>query len=66
MRIMINGQWKDDNEAASVADLLKGLSLDPLRVAVEINKRIVRRANYAATRLAENDQIEIVTLVGGG
>ena len=66
MRIMINGQWRDDDEAANVADLLKGLSLDPRRVAVELNKRIVRRANYAEARLAENDQLEIVTLVGGG
>lgn len=34
--------------------------------AVEVNKRLVRREAYASTHLADGDQVEIVTLVGGG
>ena len=66
MRIMVNGQWQDKSDAISVAELLGELALEPLRVAVELNKQIVPRANYAQTQLAEDDQLEIVTLVGGG
>ena len=66
MRIMVNGQWQDHAGAMSVADLLEKLSLEPLRVAVELNKQIVRRADYDGTQLAQDDQLEIVTLVGGG
>ena len=66
MRIMVNGQWRDHTDAMSVADLLETLSLEPLRVAVELNKQIVRRADYADKQLAQDDQLEIVTLVGGG
>ena len=34
--------------------------------AVELNKRLVRRPEYASTPLAAGDVVEIVTLVGGG
>ena len=66
MRIKVNGQWREQADALSVAELLTELSLEPRRVAVERNKQIVRRANYAETSLADNDELEIVTLVGGG
>ena len=66
MRIKVNGQWQDAEDELSVAALLESLSLEPRRVAVELNKQIVRRATYAETSLADNDEIEIVTLVGGG
>ena len=66
MRIKVNGQWQDTGDGLSVAWLLESLSLEPRRVAVELNKQIVRRATYAETSLADNDEIEIVTLVGGG
>ena len=66
MQITINGQPHQKPGPLSVAELLDEMSLDPRRVAVELNRRIVRRANYHATTLAENDELEIVTLVGGG
>jgi thiamine biosynthesis protein ThiS len=62
---MINGNWHDQ-DVTSVAELLRRLSLEPRRVAVELNKKIVRRAEFEKTKLAENDSLEIVTLVGGG
>ena len=66
MRIRINGEWQDRPGIETVAQLLESLSLAPLRVAVERNKMIVRRADFGATELADEDQLEIVTLVGGG
>ena len=50
----------------TVADLLAALSLDVRRVAVERNRLIVRRADFDTTALADGDELEIVTLVGGG
>jgi thiamine biosynthesis protein ThiS len=66
MQIIVNGQPRSERDGASVAELLAALSLEPRRVAVERNKRIVPRAQYAQTPLAEGDTLEIVTLVGGG
>ena len=66
MRICINGQWQDDCESSTVAALLETLKLEPRRVAVERNKLLVPRAQFGQTNLADNDVLEIVTLVGGG
>ena len=66
MRILVNGQYRDHDAGVTVARLLELLALEPRRVAVELNRRIVPRARYAATELADEDELEIVTLVGGG
>ncbi|HUT59220.1 MAG TPA: sulfur carrier protein ThiS [Phycisphaerae bacterium] len=66
MQIMVNGKWEQKAEALSVAGLLRELSLDSRRVAVELNRGILPRAQYAGTVLNDQDQLEIVTLVGGG
>jgi len=66
MRILVNGQVREHDKALTLAELLEALSLEPRRVAVELNKAIVPRARYALTQLADQDELEIVTLVGGG
>ncbi len=66
MRITVNGEAQEHDEATTLAQLLEAMSLEPRRVAVELNRRIVPRARYAATQLADADCLEIVTLVGGG
>jgi hypothetical protein len=40
--------------------------LPPARIAIELNKLVVRRDKWAQTTLAEGDRIEIVHFVGGG
>ena len=66
MRLTINGEAREVQDAADVAGLVAALSLDPRKVAVERNLEIVPRSLYAATRLAEGDRIEIVHFIGGG
>lgn len=66
MEITINGQSHTLAESASLADLLLKLELEPRRVAVERNKQLVPRGQFALTALAAGDVLEIVSLVGGG
>ena len=66
MRVCVNGEARSLGQGATLADLIGILGLKPRRIAVERNQRIVRRARYARTLLADDDKIEIVTLVGGG
>ena len=66
MRLRINGDNKELADGLTVAQLLDELSLEPTRVAIERNKQLVRRATFAETALADGDELEIVTLVGGG
>ena len=66
MLIQVNGQPQDLPEAVTVAMLLERMGIDARRAAVEVNRRLVRRAAHGQTMLAAGDAVEIVTLVGGG
>jgi sulfur carrier protein len=46
--------------------LLDRLNMRRGRVAVEINRRIVPKAQYDATIVRAGDHVEIVNFVGGG
>jgi thiazole synthase len=65
-RLTVNQEPKQYPAPLSVADLLRELRLDPLRVAVEVNRDVVPRARHADHSLDDGDAVEIVTLVGGG
>ena len=65
MRIQVNGDQREV-AASTILDLVKVLSLDPRKVAVERNLEIVPKSLHATTALAEGDRIELVQFVGGG
>jgi sulfur carrier protein len=66
LHITLNGDPYELDQPLSVADLLTRLDLDPRRVAVEHNRRILKRPTYAASLVGEGDTVEIVNFVGGG
>lgn len=66
IRLIVNGEERSFDKPLHVRGLLDALGLGDTLVAVERNREIVPRAEYAATALEENDEIEIVHFVGGG
>ena len=66
MHIIINGENKELPETLSVAELIRQLELPQMRVAIEINREVVRRADWMLTLLRDGDRVEIVQFVGGG
>jgi thiamine biosynthesis protein ThiS len=66
LRITVNGEERHVPGPCSVEQLLGILAVDNRRVAVERNLDVVPRARHASTWLAEGDQLEVVTFVGGG
>jgi sulfur carrier protein len=66
VKLTVNGQGREVEDAASVAELLALLGLRSDQVAVEVNGAIVRRARHLEHRLGDGDRVEIVTFVGGG
>lgn len=66
MRILLNGEPRDLDEGLTVEALVRELGLRPERVAVERNRLVVRRAEWATTVLAADDVLEVLTFVGGG
>ena len=66
MRIVVNDEPRQAADGATVAELLAQLGLEGKPVAVEVNLHLVPRQRHAEHRLADDDRVEIVTLVGGG
>ena len=66
MRISVNGEALTLESACTVRELLERLEMGERVCAVEVNERIVPRAEHDQRPLAEGDAVEIVTLVGGG
>lgn len=66
MHLRINGQERETPALATVADLARWLDLPPFGSAVELNGQVVRKAEYAESRLRDGDHLEVVRLVGGG
>ena len=65
VKITLNGIERQVASGETVASLLDSLGIDPRRVAVELNREIVRKADYSSA-LAEGDRVEVVHFVGGG
>ncbi|QQE12646.1 sulfur carrier protein ThiS [Planctomycetota bacterium] len=65
MKLIVNGDEKDLN-VQTVRELLVELGLGDQPVAVELNRDVVPKREHDSKQLTEGDQIELVTLVGGG
>ena len=65
MNIKVNGQPREIAPGTTILQLIAQHNLTPNKVAVELNRRLVRSDRYD-TALSEGDEVEIVTFVGGG
>lgn len=65
MRLMLNGEVKDIT-ASTLDALVVALKLERRTIAIELNRTVVPRSEYHKTHLQENDQLEVVHMIGGG
>lgn len=66
IQVTVNGSAQELPRGATLADLVAHLKLRPENLAVELNLRVIPRAEHADCRLQAGDRLEVVTLVGGG
>lgn len=66
IEIVLNGESQALPEGRTILDLLQQLDLDPARVAVELDRRIIKQALWGETLLSAGAHVEIVQFVGGG
>jgi sulfur carrier protein len=66
IEILLNGEPRTAPAGQTVLGLLEQLHVDPSRVAVELNRRIVKQPQWADTVLQPGAEIEVVQFVGGG
>ena len=66
MRVFINGETKEVEKKLNLTNLLKHFSLPDERIAIELNKEVVRKKDWETIKIKDADKIEIVHFVGGG
>lgn len=66
IEIVVNGELQTAQAGQTILDLLQHLQLDPARVAVELDRRIVKQPRWGETVLQAGARIEVVQFVGGG
>ena len=66
MRVYVNGEVKELCGPISLAELITQLDLPATRIAVELNRNVVRRGDWNSMTLHDDDRLEIVHFVGGG
>jgi thiamine biosynthesis protein ThiS len=65
MTIKVNGDEREVGDGETLRSLIARHDLTPEKVAIELNKRLIRAEKYD-TVLKSGDEVEIVTFVGGG
>lgn len=66
IQIVVNGEARAVPAGRSVRGVLEALGIDSGRVAVELNRTIVRKPEWDATPVPDGSALEIVQFVGGG
>jgi sulfur carrier protein len=66
MNITLNGEKKEVLDNIMVLGLLELLNIQHQRVAVELNREIVKKDRYATTTIKEGDSLEVVSFMAGG
>ena len=69
MKIKVNGEEKKielDQENALLSQALNSMGYKPNTIVVELNNLIINSIKWEKVKLKEGDNLEIVSIVGGG
>jgi thiamine biosynthesis protein ThiS len=66
MQIVLNGEQREVPEDLTVLGLLRHIQIEPERVAVELDREIIRKQEWERAVVRPGAQVEVVMFVGGG
>ena len=66
IKIVVNGEPRTAPSGQNLVDILANLGLEADRVAIELNRSIVRKSDWSTTFVTDGACLEIVQFVGGG
>ena len=66
IEIQLNGLSHKLKVNTNIDSLLNSLSISKHKVAIELNKEVLPKENYSKTIIRNDDEIELVTFIGGG
>ena len=64
--VTVNGERREIAEGLTVGEYLQLLEIPAERVAVELDRKIVKKTEWGCTRIGPGAEVEIVWFVGGG
>ena len=66
MNVIINGETKEIPEEINLSRLLELFDLPSERIAIELNKEVVRKKDWETIQVGDGDRLEVIHFVGGG
>lgn len=66
MKVFVNGETKEIASEINLVELLEKFSIPRERIAIELNKVVVRKKDWGNISIKDADRIEVVHFVGGG
>ncbi len=67
MKVSVNQkEFSTDSDRLTVAGLLNEIKSQTTGIAVAVNGKVVRKADWQSASLADGDQITVITAVCGG
>ena len=66
IEVVVNGKTKNIERELNLRDLLMTLEFPTERIAIELNRDVVRKKDWDEITLRAKDEIEIIHFVGGG
>ena len=69
MKIRVNGEEKKielDQKNALLSTVLRHMGYSPNTIVVELNNLIINSMKWEKVKLKDGDNLEIVSIVGGG
>lgn len=65
MKLTVNGKL-EETTASSLLEFIHQKGISPEGIVVELNYNIVKKPDYQNIRLQEDDNLELLSFVGGG
>lgn len=66
MKLIVNGEPQEHPDDVTLAYVIAALTAAPSGVAVALNGVVVPRGSWGSTRMADDDNVEVLTAVQGG
>lgn len=66
IKIVVNGEERNAPAGQNITGILAVLGLEADRLAVELNRSIVKKTDWNSTPVEDGASLEIVQFVGGG
>jgi sulfur carrier protein len=66
MRIKLNGSEIEVNDNISVLELMKMKNFDSTKYVAIVNEDVIPKSKISEVILKEGDEVEIITMMGGG